>query len=118
MENRRMFPRFGVSCAIVLLKDGVPMGEGVLCDLSAGGCAVNTATPLSRGDYLGAQVYLGEYRDPTAVVQVKLAVTRWTKPPKCGLEFIMMSSMDQQRLRQFVERLQGSHLLKTEQLHG
>ncbi|HXV69180.1 MAG TPA: PilZ domain-containing protein [Nitrospira sp.] len=103
MPERRRFARYIVQCPIVAHKDGVMIGDGLSYDLSAGGCAVESAASVGRGDYVALHLYLPDHRDPTTPLQVELAAVRWTIQGKFGVEFITMSSEDQQRLRRYVE---------------
>ncbi len=104
--EQRKFPRFMISFPISLAKDGVPVGDGNVYDLSAGGCAVESQSPLQKGDYLSLQLYLPDLHAPTTPLMVEVAAIRWVIQQKVGLEFIRMPSGDQERLRRFLLFLQ------------
>jgi len=106
MDERRQFPRFAVHFPITLYKDGVMIGDGISYDLSAAGCAVDSRANVGRGNYVALQLYLADHQDPTTPLMVEIAVVRWTIQQKFGLEFITMSSEDQERLRRYVTTLQ------------
>jgi c-di-GMP-binding flagellar brake protein YcgR len=103
--NRRKFPRFAMHCPIALLTEGVTLGDGLCYDLSSGGCAVECAAPVSKGNYVSLNLYLPDHRDPTTPLNVELAVVRWLVQQRFGIEFITIPSGDQQRLRAYVDTL-------------
>jgi len=106
MKERRHFPRSWVQIPISLLKDGVIVGEGIVYDLSTGGCAVESQVNVLIGDNLALQLYLPDRQAPTTPLMVEVAAVRWTIQQKFGLEFIRMPVMDQKRLRRYVKTLQ------------
>ena len=104
-DNRRKHPRMAVLLHAALFKDGVIVGEGEVLDLSTEGCALSSRVTLEQGDYLEVHLTLP---DPEASIPltVELAAVRWVHQPKCGLEFIIMTSGNQDRLRRYVQTLQ------------
>lgn len=50
MEQRK-FPRFSTKFPITFSGDGVE-GEGSVCNLSTGGCAVESPATVQKGNYL------------------------------------------------------------------
>lgn len=104
--EQRKFPRVIISFPISFEKEGAFAGEGNVYDLSAGGCAVESLSPVLKGDYLSLQLYLPDQHAPTIPLRVEVAATRWAIQQKFGLEFISMPSGDQERLRRFILFLQ------------
>ncbi|MEY4705552.1 MAG: hypothetical protein RL042_1757 [Nitrospirota bacterium] len=101
MEQRK-FPRFSTQFPITFSGDGLE-GEGSVCNLSTGGCAVESPASVQKGNYLRVRVYLPDQAFP---LKVELAAVRWTTARQFGLEFITMPSEDQERLRRYVMTLQ------------
>ncbi len=106
MGEQRLFLRFFVQFPIVLLQDGVEIGDGTGFDLSTWGCKVESQAHVRKGDQVALQLYLPDQQDPTTPLMVEVAVVRWTIQQKLGLEFISLASGDQQRLRRYVTTLQ------------
>ncbi len=106
VDGRRQFPRFLVQFQIVLLLDGVEIGNGTCYELSAEGCTMESQANLETDDHVALQLYLSDHQDPTTPLMVELAAVRWTSQPKLGLEFTSLPSGGQQRLRQYVKTLQ------------
>jgi len=107
MEQRK-FSRFIIAFPISIKKDGVPIGEGSVYDLSSGGCATESLSPIQKGDYLSLQLYLPIDHAPTIPLTVEVAVTRWAIQQKFGVEFIRMPPEHQERLRSFTLALQDA----------
>ena len=106
MDERRQFPRFWVQFTISLFQGGVLIGDSTGYDLSAYGCTVKSPANIGTGDHVALQLYLPDQQDPTTPLMVEVAVVHWTIKPKLGLEFISLSSGDQQRLHRYVKTLQ------------
>ena len=103
-DQRRQFPRFLIQFPIVLLRDGVRIGEGTGYDLSAGGCTVASQANVEKGDQVTLQLCLPDDEDPTTPLMVEVAaVVRWVIKPRLGLEFLGLPSGDHQRLRRYVK---------------
>ena len=103
-EDQRQFPRFLIQFPIVLLRDGVRIGEGTGYDLSAGGCTVASQANVEKGDQVTLQLCLPVHEDPTTPLMVEIdAVVSWAIKPRLGLEFMSLPSGDHQRLRQYVK---------------
>ena len=106
VDERRQFPRFLIQFPISFLRDGVMIGDGTGCDLSAGGCTVASQADVRTGDHVELQLYLLDHQEPTTPLMVEIAAVRWTIQQMCGLEFISLPSGDKKRLLQYVETLQ------------
>ena len=106
--EQRKFPRFVISFPTCLAKDGVLIGDGNVYDLSTSGCAVESQSPLQKGDYLSLELYLPDLHAPTTPLIIEVAAIRWVIQQKAGLEFIRIPNSDQQRLCRFILLLQES----------
>jgi len=104
-RERRQFPRFLVQFPVSFVRDGVMIGEGTGCDLSAGGCTVTSQTSVQTGEQMELHLYLLDHEEPTTPLMVGSATVRWTVGQQCGLEFIGVPSGDRARLLQYVETL-------------
>ncbi len=100
----RQSRRFSVQCPIAFYGDHIE-GEGTVLNLSMGGWKIETDQRVPKGQYLTLRVYLPGQDDP---VSVDLAAVRWSYGRECGLEFIRMRPMEQDRLRQFIDTLPPS----------
>ena len=106
VDERRKFPRFLIQFPVSFLQDGVMIGDGTGCDLSAGGCTVASQAKVRTDDQVELQLYLLDHQEPTTPLMVEIAAVRWTIQQNCGLEFISLPSGDKKRLLQYVETLQ------------
>jgi CheY-like chemotaxis protein len=107
--ERRKHPRIPVQLYAALLREGVAFGDGEIVDLSLTGCAIRTLATIEQGDYLAMQILdpLGRAaQDDCIPFGCELAVARWANEPNCGLEFILMTPEDKDRLRRYVKILQ------------
>ncbi len=106
VDERRLFLRFLVQFPIVLLQGGVEIGNGTCYELSAEGCTMESQANVGTDDHVALQLYLPDHQGSTTPLMVEVAVVHWTILQKLGLEFITLSSGDQQRLRRYVTTLQ------------
>jgi DNA-binding response OmpR family regulator len=104
-DNRRKHPRMAVQLHAALSKGGVIIGDGEVVDLSTEGCALRIKMTVEQGDYLEVQLTLSDHEAPIPLAIV-LAAVRWVHHPRCGLEFILMTPENQDRLRRYVKSLQ------------
>ena len=70
-------------------------GEGVVCDLSSQGCAVETGVTVHMGANLMLEILMPDHDSPMAVDQ---ALVRWTGARRFGVEFGRMRPEQQTRL--------------------
>ena len=80
----------------IFLTAGEVEGEGVVLDLSKGGCRVQCETELSVGNEIEAQVYFPDYEWP---LKVKRAIVRWINADVFGIEFLEILPAQKERLR-------------------
>ncbi|MBS0170180.1 MAG: PilZ domain-containing protein [Nitrospira sp.] len=74
-------------------------GEGVILDLSPGGCKIASDAGVRVGDAMSLIILLPGESAPTAV---DLALVRWGSEVCFGVEFVSMGTVEQARLRQFM----------------
>ncbi len=79
--------------------NGDAEGEGVVLNLSPGGCKINSEAGVNVGDAMSLIILLPGELSPTAV---DLALVRWGKALCFGVEFVSMGIVEQDRLRQFL----------------
>jgi c-di-GMP-binding flagellar brake protein YcgR len=77
------------------------VGQGRVIDISLPGCLLESPDSIRIGDYVRLKLFLP---DDQPAVSVPLAVVRWAKDGRLGLEFIRSSEGDQVRLQQYVQR--------------
>lgn len=96
--HQRKHNRFNVEL-LVSFSSEEGEGEGRVVDISYGGCAMESNTPVRTGDFLTLFIIL-----PTGVrpITVGVAAVRWANTSRQGIEFIRMGPDQQDRLRAFL----------------
>ncbi len=89
-----------------MFRDEVFLGDAIGCDLSEAGCAIKTPVPMMKDDYVAMELYLPDYWEQIAPLDIEVAVVRWAAEEKYGLEFIKLPHEDHQRLRRYLMSLQ------------
>ena len=84
--------------ANVQTDDGV--AEGILFDLSATGCRMQSNVALTPGSYLGLHIEAPEVESPLAV---EVSIVRWHKDNQFGVEFLRYAEGDRERVTDLVE---------------
>jgi len=79
--------------------NGDAEGEGLILNLSPGGCMVGSETGVNVGDAMSLIILLPGETCPTAV---DLALVRWGTGLHFGVEFVSMGTVEQDRLRRFL----------------
>lgn len=102
MERRRE-PRHSCNWWVSFFGDGV-IGNGQVYNLSQEGCAIGGRTSVSSESRLRLLLYFQQGVDPVAV---EVGAVRWSSVNKFGVQFVVMSASQQQRLRQVVAELAG-----------
>ena len=103
MEQRK-FQRFADNSHVVVSRETVK-GEGRLENLALGGAAVLTDLAIARGEYLALKI---TFPTQAAAIEVELAPVRWIKPGSFGVEFIRIAPGSQQRLKAYLDTLEGA----------
>jgi hypothetical protein len=99
MEDRYSL-RIPIECSAVFSGESV-IGEGRALDVSLPGCLIESPETAKPGDYVRLKLCLP---DGQPAVDVPLAVVRWAKGNRLGVEFIRSSEEDTVRLTRFVQR--------------
>jgi len=76
-------------------------GSGITKNLSIGGCLLQTRTPVEVEAHLTVQLTLLD--EPTPV-KIYVAVVRWSAPPMCGLDFLLIDEVGESRLSAYLKR--------------
>jgi len=97
----RCSPRIHVRYPVSVQTDNAA-GEGLLFDLSATGCRMQSAVTMQPGTYLALHIDAAEESTPLAV---EVSVVRWCKDGQFGIEFLRYAQGDRARVTQLVEEL-------------
>lgn len=76
-------------------------GEGLICELSLGGCRLESDRTLAPGTEVALQVYLPH---GACVIAIDHAVVRWAHSRQLGIEFLHLRQEDTGRLQRLLER--------------
>ena len=74
--------------------------EGILFDLSATGCRVQSNLALTPGSYLALHIDVSETESPLAV---EVSIVRWHKDNHFGIEFLRYAQGVRDRVTDLVE---------------
>ena len=91
----RMYVRYPAS---VQTDNGA--AEGMLFDLSATGCRMQSNVALTPGSYLALQIEAPENESPLAV---EVSIVRWHKDNQFGIEFLRYAQGVRDRVTDLVE---------------
>lgn len=91
----RMYVRYPAS---VQTDNGA--AEGILFDLSATGCRMQSNVALTPGSYLALQIEAPENESPLAV---EVSIVRWHKDNQFGIEFLRYAQGVRDRVTDLVE---------------
>ncbi len=100
MEKRK-HSRLAVHLPISFTGDEAA-GEGVVSNLSKEGCMIVTHEKVEPDSLLDLRIYFPEY---DSVMEIDLAVVRWTHGGRFGVEFIGIHPDEQERLHHVVHAL-------------
>ena len=103
MEQRK-FQRFSDNSLVKFFSEAVE-GEGRLDNLSLGGAAILSDVSIPRGEYLALKIISPSQ---ASTIEVELAPVRWVKEGSFGVEFIRIAPGSQQRLKQYLDTLEGT----------
>ncbi len=101
--DRRLAPRFKVHLPITFSRDSLT-GEGIVVNLSLGGCAVESERKVQRWKYLTLRIFLPNQDAPLVVDRAQVRSSRRRR--LLVLEFLAMQPQEQERLRRFVSTLE------------
>jgi PilZ domain len=100
-EDRREYERIPVNYDAILSVER-EHSEGVVKDISLGGCSVDTRTPLSPGTILQLGLQLPGDRGG---ITIDAGVVRTSRPGSVGIEFIRFKHAERNRLKDLVRSL-------------
>ena len=89
-------------------------GEGVLLDLSATGCRLQSPVALTPGSYLALHI---EAPDTEAPLAIEVSRVRWSHAGQFGIEFLRYAQDNRQRVTTLIEAL-SSHKTSAQCEHG
>lgn len=79
-------------------------GQGILFDLSATGCRMQSNVALAPGSYLALHIEAPETESPLAV---EVSIVRWHKDNQFGIEFLRYALGNRERVIDLVEGREG-----------
>lgn len=101
----RKAKRFPVEASVAFT--GVELireGEGVVYNLSKGGCAIRSKHLVWPGIYLSLRLHLPRATEP---VIIDMAVVRWAEAQQFGLEFMLVKEGEEARVSRFLTALES-----------
>lgn len=101
-QERRITPRFRVQFRTTFSSAPMLDGTGMILDLSAGGCRVESAVSLTPGLALELRIYAPGLEWP---LMVEAASVQWVSSQTFGLAFFRMTESERQRLEQVILEL-------------
>lgn len=101
MSDKRKYTRHPIELSVAFTGDEV-CGQGVVVDLSTGGCRVKTAAAVLSGEFLGMLIALPGRDRP---LSIGLTAVRWSIGQEIGVEFIRMDAEQQALLQSFLAKL-------------
>lgn len=99
--NRRQHSRVPLGLAVLCVGEHT-RSDGRVTNLSMGGCAVQSAATVPAGLPVKLRLSFPYKRGP---LEVELAIVRWSRDGTCGLQFIIVSTKAQERLRLVVSNV-------------
>ena len=102
-SSARMYVRYPTS---VQTDDGA--AEGILFDLSATGCRMQSNVALTPGSYLALHIEAPETESPLAV---EVSIVRWHKDNQFGIEFLRYAQGVRERVTDLIEGCEAPAIL-------
>jgi hypothetical protein len=97
-----MTPRYKARIPLlssVAFSNGCVTGLGIVLDLTAPGCMIESTIAVTKGEYLQLKIFLPGFE---SCLSVKLAAVRWSKGKRFGTEFIKMDQSERLMLDRFM----------------
>lgn len=95
----RQHPRVKVHLEVSFLGEEVA-GKGLVCNISSGGCGVNSSCTVPVGAFVQVTLHLPKSDKP---LKVDVAVVRWSAGNAFGLDFLQIGQEEQDRLKRFIK---------------
>lgn len=103
--ERRKHVRFPVHFQSVLCIQSAPIkGEGIVLDISLGGCRIASEVALGSERDLELRIHLPDQDSPLVIER---AVVRWARDEQFGAEFLQLPQGTRTRLRHAIENLEA-----------
>jgi len=102
MGNRRAAPRFHGQFQATVSGPAKAQGTGVMLDLSAGGCQLESSVSFARGQMLELRVSIPGLESPLIIDGARV---QWVSGQLIGLAFVRIRSTEQQRLDRVIADL-------------
>lgn len=84
----RKYARVAVDLPCTYSKDNGQDINGTVNDLSQGGCAIRSSTPVQKGDYLQLRLFPSQGHPP---IEISLAPVLWVRNNQFGVESITLT---------------------------
>ena len=98
--GRQTYPRYALQCPVDYTGD--QEGHGMTTHVSLGGCLLKTARPVEVDAHLTIQLSLPGAPTP---IKIHVAVARWSAPPLCGLDFLLIEEHGERLLSEYFQSL-------------
>ena len=102
MENRRATPRFHGQFHTMVSGPAKTEGTGIMLDLSAGGCQLESSLTIARGQLLELRVAVPGLESPLIIDGARV---QWVSGRLIGLAFVRIRKTEQQRLDRVIADL-------------
>jgi len=100
MIECREHPRYPVEVPVFFsTPENTKIREGLLYDISAGGCAVTSAIPVNPGTDVKLLIRATDLGSP---ITVHAAAVRWANHGEFGVEFLNLTELDRRRLHRYL----------------
>jgi len=101
MIECREHPRYPVELPVLFsTPENTNIREGLLYDISAGGCAVTSAVPVNPGVDVKLLIRATDLGSP---ITVHTAAIRWANHGEFGVEFLNLTELDRSRLHRYLQ---------------
>ena len=108
----RCSPRMSVRYPASIQTDN-GAGEGLLLDLSAAGCRIQSNVALTPGNYLALHIASPETEAP---LTIEVSIIRWSEAGQSGIEFLRYAQGNRERVTALIEAL-SSHEVSAQREH-
>jgi hypothetical protein len=102
MENRRTTPRFHGQFQTTVSGPTKTEGTGIMLDLSAGGCQLESSLAIARGQLLELHIAVPGLESP---LMIDGARVQWVSGRLIGLAFVRIRKTERQRLDRVIADL-------------
>ncbi|MBH0198301.1 MAG: hypothetical protein HP497_02635 [Nitrospira sp.] len=101
-QDRRTTPRFKVQFRTTFCASPKLDGTGIILDLSAGGCRVESSVALTPGMSLELRMYAPNLEWP---LMIEASTVQWISGQMFGVAFFRITESERQRLEQVITSL-------------